>query len=362
MENKRSFKWEDDLTNPPLNNKNTNKEWIGQVELHVKEKRKPSVFKRFAPLTAGIGVAALLFGVFGTNFVSHLNVSPLKQNIGIPSNEGNQNIITTNHVKKLLEGQGVELVQSSNEGATELNGVMPTEFAIGAPAGILPPGVVQIYIFTDEKEREIGFEESQDKMDRAMQSESRPTIWQKSNGLVFIWHHTVPEKKKVIEDTINKALKGWGIAFPNTETTDITNPDYKFVSVSDLVLTKDGANTNFSAQIKIQHPPSDIHNYAAGLEFFNDEGELIWRNVAIRLDFGEGVHSFETTRPGDFTNYKTVRLVVNKFESKQPEDVIPMNLDITLTKPTTFYKYPDDQSKIGDLSLQTVHVFATWQK
>jgi outer membrane lipoprotein-sorting protein len=59
MMDKHGFNWEEDLKNPPLG-KSSAKEWMKQIDLT--KIRKPSFFRRYAPLVASVAAVVLILG------------------------------------------------------------------------------------------------------------------------------------------------------------------------------------------------------------------------------------------------------------------------------------------------------------
>ncbi|MDB5054812.1 MAG: Copper amine oxidase N-terminal protein [Bacilli bacterium] len=96
--------------------------------------------------------------------------------------------------------------------------------------------------------------------------------------------------------------------FVKNRNLDLTDPDYKGISVGNLILTKVGNNTKVTGQLRMEGVGSSKNMIGANLSFYNDKSEKIG-DVAINgNDFGVESQTFVLESSGDFRTYSTVNL------------------------------------------------------
>jgi len=71
--------------------------------------------------------------------------------------------------------------------------------------------------------------------------------------------------------------------FVKNRSLDLTDPDYKGISVGNLILTKVGKNTKVTGQLKMESVGNAKNMVGANLSFYNDHSEKVG-NVAITGD------------------------------------------------------------------------------
>jgi hypothetical protein len=96
--------------------------------------------------------------------------------------------------------------------------------------------------------------------------------------------------------------------FVKNRNLDLTDPDYKGISVGNLILTKVGNKTRVTGQLRMEGVGSSKNMIGANLSFYNDKSEKIG-DVAINgNDFGVESQTFILEGSGDFRTYSTVIL------------------------------------------------------
>lgn len=96
--------------------------------------------------------------------------------------------------------------------------------------------------------------------------------------------------------------------FVKNKILDLTDPDYKDISVGNLILTKDGNNTKVTGQLKMAGVGSSKNKIEAKLAFYNDKSEKIGDIAISGNDFGVESQTFVSEGAGDFRAYSAVNL------------------------------------------------------
>jgi hypothetical protein len=103
---------------------------------------------------------------------------------------------------------------------------------------------------------------------------------------------------------------------------DLTDPDYKGISVGNLILTKVGKNTKVTGQLKINGVGNTKNMVGANLSFYNDNSEKVGEAAITGNNFGVESQIFMSEGSGDFRTYSTVNLhigaVNNNIISETP--------------------------------------------
>jgi hypothetical protein len=96
--------------------------------------------------------------------------------------------------------------------------------------------------------------------------------------------------------------------FVKNRNLDLTDPDYKGISVGNLILTKVGNNTRVTGQLRMEGVGNSKNMIGANLSFYDDKSEKIG-DVAINgNDFGVESQTFVLEGSEDFRTYSTVNL------------------------------------------------------
>ncbi|WP_232696915.1 stalk domain-containing protein [Brevibacillus daliensis] len=146
--------------------------------------------------------------------------------------------------------------------------------------------------------------------------------------------------------------------FIKNKKLDLTDPDYKGISVGNIILTKISNGTKVTGQLKMEGVGSSKNMIGANLTFYNDKSEKIG-DVAINgNDFGVDSQTFVTEGSGDFREYSTVNLhigaVNNHIISEAPSILYEnMNYNFTLKLPKSWegkYEVIEDTDTIHFIS------------
>lgn len=97
---------------------------------------------------------------------------------------------------------------------------------------------------------------------------------------------------------------------------DVTDPNYKGISVGNLILTKDGENTKVIGQLKMENMANEKNMVGANLSFYNEKDEKIGEIAITRHDFGNEAKSFEAIGVGDFRSYSAVKLHIGAVNGR----------------------------------------------
>jgi hypothetical protein len=89
---------------------------------------------------------------------------------------------------------------------------------------------------------------------------------------------------------------------------DLMDPDYKGISVGNLILTKVGKNTKVTGQLKINGVGNTKNMVGANLSFYNDNSEKVGEVAITGNNFGVESQIFMSEGSGDFRTYSTVNL------------------------------------------------------
>jgi hypothetical protein len=113
--------------------------------------------------------------------------------------------------------------------------------------------------------------------------------------------------------------------FVKNKALDLIDPDYKGISVGNLILTKEGNNTKVTGQLIMEGVGSTKNMIAASLSFYNDKSEKIGDIAINGNDFGVESQTFVLEGSGDFRAYSAVNLhigaVNNQIISEAPSIV-----------------------------------------
>jgi hypothetical protein len=96
--------------------------------------------------------------------------------------------------------------------------------------------------------------------------------------------------------------------FVKNRNLDVTDPDYKGISVGNLILTKVGNNTKVMGQLKMEGVGNLKNMIGANLSFYNDKSEKIGDVVINGNEFGVESQTFVSEGSGDFRAYSTAIL------------------------------------------------------
>jgi hypothetical protein len=96
--------------------------------------------------------------------------------------------------------------------------------------------------------------------------------------------------------------------FVKNKKLDLTDPDYKGISVGNLILTKVGNNTKVTGQLKMEGVGSSKNMIGASLSFYNDKSEKIGDIAINGNDFGVDSQTFVSEGSGDIRAYSAVNL------------------------------------------------------
>jgi hypothetical protein len=122
--------------------------------------------------------------------------------------------------------------------------------------------------------------------------------------------------------------------FVKNSNLDLTDPDYKGISVGNLILTKVGNNTRVTGQLRMEGVGNSKNMIGANLSFYNDKSEKIG-DVAIKgNDFGVESQMFVLEGSGDFRAYSAVNLhigAVNNNIISEAQNVIYENTKLGFT-------------------------------
>jgi hypothetical protein len=96
--------------------------------------------------------------------------------------------------------------------------------------------------------------------------------------------------------------------FVKNRSLDLTDPDFKSISVGNLILTKDGDNTKVTGQLKMENMGNEENMVGANISFYNDKDEKIGEVAVTGTSFGNKIQIFEAIGTGDFRAFSTVKL------------------------------------------------------
>ncbi|GGA14956.1 hypothetical protein GCM10008018_69800 [Paenibacillus marchantiophytorum] len=104
--------------------------------------------------------------------------------------------------------------------------------------------------------------------------------------------------------------------FVKNKILDLTDPDYKGISVGNLILTRDGNNTKVTGQLKMEGVGNTKNTIAASLFFYNDKSEKIGDIAINGNDFGVESQTFVLEGSGDFRAYSAVNLHISAVNNQ----------------------------------------------
>ncbi|WP_261305969.1 copper amine oxidase N-terminal domain-containing protein [Paenibacillus andongensis] len=122
--------------------------------------------------------------------------------------------------------------------------------------------------------------------------------------------------------------------FVKNKTLDLTDPDYKGISIGNLILTKEGNNTKVTGQLKMEGVGSTKNMIGASLSFYNDKSEKIGDIAINGNDFGVDSQTFVSEGSGDFRAYSAVNLhigAVNNHIISEAPSIIYENTKYNFT-------------------------------
>jgi hypothetical protein len=143
--------------------------------------------------------------------------------------------------------------------------------------------------------------------------------------------------------------------FVKNRTLTITDPDYKGITVGNLILTKEGNNTKVTGQLKMEGVGSTKNTIEASLSFYNDKSEKIGDIAISGNDFGVVSQTFVSEGSGDFRTYSAVNLhigaVNNQIISEAPSIVYEnTKYNFTLKLPKTWEGKYEVQDIVNEAS------------
>jgi hypothetical protein len=129
--------------------------------------------------------------------------------------------------------------------------------------------------------------------------------------------------------------------FVKNKTLDLTDPDYKGISVGNLILTKVGNHTKVTGQLRMEGVGGSKNMIGANLLFYNDKSEKIGDIAINGDDFGVEPLTFVSEGSGDFRAYSAVTLhigaVNNHIISEAPSIIYESTkYNFTLKLPKTW--------------------------
>ena len=141
--------------------------------------------------------------------------------------------------------------------------------------------------------------------------------------------------------------------FVKNKILDLTDPDYKGISVGNLILTKEGNNTKVTGQLKMEGVGSTKNTIAASLSFYNDKSEKIGDIAINGNDFGVESQTFVSEGSGDFRAYSAVNLhigaVNNQIIPEAPSIVYEnTKYNFTLRLPKSWEGKFDVEERVGE--------------
>ncbi|KRE45965.1 stalk domain-containing protein [Paenibacillus sp. Soil724D2] len=96
----------------------------------------------------------------------------------------------------------------------------------------------------------------------------------------------------------------------------LIDPNYKGISVGNLILTKKGENTKVTGQLKMEGMGNTKNMIGANLSFYNDKSEKIGEVAISGNDFGVDAQTFVSEGLGDFRAYSTVNLHIGAINNR----------------------------------------------
>lgn len=122
---------------------------------------------------------------------------------------------------------------------------------------------------------------------------------------------------------------------------DLTDPDYKDISVGNLILTKVGNNTKVTGQLRMEGVGNSKNMIGANLSFYNDKSEKIGEVAIKGNEFGVESQTFVVEGSGDFRTYSTVNLHIGAVNNRIIPEAPTMLYDnkkynFTLKLPTSW--------------------------
>ncbi|MEK4511160.1 hypothetical protein EJP82_02550 [Paenibacillus anaericanus] len=104
--------------------------------------------------------------------------------------------------------------------------------------------------------------------------------------------------------------------FVKNAALNITDPDYKEISIGNLILTKAGKNTKVTGQLEMQGVGNSKNVIKANLSFYNDNSEKIGEVAISGKEFGVDSQTFVAVGSGDFRTYSAVNLHISAINDQ----------------------------------------------
>jgi hypothetical protein len=141
--------------------------------------------------------------------------------------------------------------------------------------------------------------------------------------------------------------------FVKNRTLDLVDPDYKGITVGNLILTKDGNNTKVTGQLRMAGVGSSKNMIGANLTFYNDKSEKIGDIAINGNDFGVDSQTFVSEGSGDFRAYSAVNLhigAVNNHIISEAPSILYENTKykFTLKLPNTWEGKYDVEEMVSE--------------
>lgn len=97
---------------------------------------------------------------------------------------------------------------------------------------------------------------------------------------------------------------------------DVMDPNYKGISVGNLILTRVGENTKVTGQLKMENMANEENMVGANLSFYNEKDEKIGEIAITSHDFGNVAKTFEAIGVGDFRAYSALKLHIGAVNGR----------------------------------------------
>ncbi|MDQ0872752.1 hypothetical protein QFZ77_001411 [Paenibacillus sp. V4I3] len=104
--------------------------------------------------------------------------------------------------------------------------------------------------------------------------------------------------------------------FMKNANLTLTDPNYKGITVGNLILTKLGENTKVTGQLQIEGMGNTKNMIGANLSFYNDKWEKVGEVAISGNDFGVDAQTFVSEGLGDFRTYSTVNLHIGAVNNR----------------------------------------------
>lgn len=98
---------------------------------------------------------------------------------------------------------------------------------------------------------------------------------------------------------------------------DITDPNYATVAVGNLIVTKEGNQSKVTGQLQIEGVGNSQNSIEGILSFYNANQEKLGEVMIRGNDFGVVAKAFTVYGSGDYREYKTAKLQVQKVNDEK---------------------------------------------